>query len=60
MIIDSSVLIAILTQESDAEDYANAISLASRTRVGAPTYVETALVLDHHGVGRDHRDGDDF
>ena len=47
MIIDSSVLIAILTQESDAEDYANAISLASRTRVGAPTYVETALVLDH-------------
>lgn len=46
MIIDSSVLVAIITQEPDASRSLRVIAGAREPRVPAPTYLETALVLD--------------
>lgn len=46
MIIDTSVLVAILRGESDARTLSNAISAADRRRISAGTFVETAIVVD--------------
>ncbi len=46
MIVDSSALIAILRNESDARVYAEAIGNAESRRISAATYVETAAVID--------------
>lgn len=46
MIVDSSALIAILRDESDARVYAEAIGNADSRRISAATYVETAAVID--------------
>lgn len=46
MIADSSALIAILRQESDAAAFAEALEKASIRRISAGTYVETGLVID--------------
>ncbi|HEU5235020.1 MAG TPA: type II toxin-antitoxin system VapC family toxin [Terriglobales bacterium] len=46
MIVDSSALIAILRDESDARVYAEAIGNANSRRISAATYVETAAVID--------------
>ncbi|HEV2472726.1 MAG TPA: type II toxin-antitoxin system VapC family toxin [Chthonomonadales bacterium] len=46
MIIDSSVLIAILRDEPDAERYANAIANAEARRISAAAYLEAAIVID--------------
>jgi len=46
MIVDSSALIAILREESDARVYAEAIGNADSRRISAATYVETAAVID--------------
>ncbi len=46
MIADSSALIAILRQESDAAAFAKALERASIRRISAGTYIETGLVID--------------
>jgi ribonuclease VapC len=46
MIVDTSALIAILRDESDAASFANAIAKATVRRLSAATYVETAAVID--------------
>ncbi|MBZ5570779.1 MAG: type II toxin-antitoxin system VapC family toxin [Acidobacteriia bacterium] len=46
MIIDTSALIAILRDESDALIYATAIASADTRRLSAMNYVETAAVID--------------
>lgn len=46
MIVDSSALIAILRNESDAAAYAEAIARAGVRRLSAANYVETAAVID--------------
>lgn len=46
MIVDTSALIAILRNESDAAAYAEAIAKASIRRLSAANYVETAAVID--------------
>jgi len=46
MIVDSSALIAILRNESDARSYAKAIAQATVRRLSAVNYAETAAVID--------------
>ena len=46
MIIDTSVLIAILRDEPDAKDWAIAIEQSAIRRLSAANFVETALVID--------------
>lgn len=46
MTVDTSALIAILRNESDAAAYAEAIARAGVRRLSAANYVETAAVID--------------
>ena len=46
MIIDSSALIAILRDEPEAMICAKAIEAASRCRISAANFVESAIVID--------------
>ena len=46
MIVDTSVVIAVLRGESDAADIAVALERADICRMSAVTYVETAVVTD--------------
>ena len=46
MIIDSSALLAILFNESDAETYARAITNADMCRISAANFVEVAIVVE--------------
>jgi ribonuclease VapC len=46
MIIDTSALIAILRDEPDAADLAQAIAQSAVCRVSAATFVEAAIVID--------------
>ena len=46
MIIDTSAIIAILRNESDAPAYAKAIEIANIRRISAVNYVEAAAVID--------------
>lgn len=48
MIIDTSAIIAILRDESDAATYAEAIAGADVRRLSAATYLECGCVLDSH------------
>lgn len=48
MIIDTSAIIAILFDESDAETYAKAIVRSDSCRISAATYVEAAIVVEAH------------
>lgn len=48
MILDSSAIIAILEQESDAHVYARRIAEASIVKIPAPTYLEVSMVLSRH------------
>ena len=50
MIVDSSALVAILAREPGWEDLSAAVAGATATRVGAPTLVETGMVL-HRRIG---------
>lgn len=45
MIIDCSALVAVLLREKGSERVLDALETADATRVGAPTLVETAMVL---------------
>ena len=44
MILDSSALIAILQQESDAQKFAQSLDSAPLLKLSSPTYLETAMV----------------
>lgn len=46
MILDTSVIIAILFDEADAEIYASLISRADSCRVSAASFVEAAIVVE--------------
>jgi len=46
VIVDSSALIAILREEPEAEEFAEALNLAPVRRISAVTYVETGIVTD--------------
>ena len=46
MIVDSSALLAILFDESDAATYARAIADADACRISAANYVEAAVVVE--------------
>jgi ribonuclease VapC len=46
MIVDSSALIAILLDEADGDEHYSAIRNASSAAIAAPTYLETAIVVD--------------
>ena len=60
MILDTSAIIAVLTQEPDARLYTDAVDAAEICRVSATTYVEAAIVIDskHQSIGS--RKFDDF
>ncbi len=46
MIVDTSAIIAILTEEDDAAVYAGAIAAADVRRLSAASYLECGIVLD--------------
>jgi ribonuclease VapC len=46
MIVDTSALVAILFDESDAQAYAHAIAGAETSRLSAASFVETAIVVE--------------
>ena len=46
MIVDSSALVAILLEERDSRQYAEAIDGADRARMSAATYIEIGIVID--------------
>jgi ribonuclease VapC len=46
MIVDTSAIVAILFDESDAQTYARAIARADSCRMSAATFVETAIVVE--------------
>ena len=49
MIVDSSVLVAVLTGEPETPDLNRAISAAHEKYVSAANYLEAGIVLDSHG-----------
>ena len=46
MIVDTSALIAIVRQESDAPSYAAAIEASPVNRISAATFLEVSIVID--------------
>lgn len=46
MIVDSSAIVAIAVDESDADALVRAISYATSRRLSSATYVESGIVLD--------------
>ena len=46
MILDSSLLVAILAEEPDAELYIQAISRAPRCRISAGNFIELSIVIE--------------
>jgi len=60
MILDSSAIVAVLRAEEDASDYAQAIASASKCRVSAVSYVESAVVIDSSRDPVASRRFDDF
>lgn len=46
MIVDSSAIVAILRNETEAVRFAHALEAASARRMSAGNYLETAIVLD--------------
>jgi ribonuclease VapC len=60
MIIDSSVIVAILGLESDAREFAEAVEQAPEPRISVVSYVEAAIVLDSRRNPALSRRLDDF
>jgi ribonuclease VapC len=46
VILDASAIIAILRQEPEAQEFADAMEQATALRVSAANYVEAAIVID--------------
>ena len=49
MIVDTSAVLAILYQEEDAADFADAIAAAQVSRMSAANFLEAAINVDMHG-----------
>ena len=49
MIVDSSVLVAILLQEPDARAFSDALAVVGFKGLSAASYVETSVVIDGKG-----------
>ena len=60
MIVETSVIVAILSEESDAREFADAIEEATDRRVSVVSYVEAAIVLDSRRNPALSRRLDDF
>lgn len=60
MIVDSSAILAILFNESDAESYAHAIADADACWISAANYVEVAIVIEAQTRERGSRQFDAF
>src|SRR5579859_7737199 len=60
MIIDSSVIVAILGLEGEAREFAGAIEKAPENRISVVSYVEAAIVLDSRRNPALSRRLDDF
>jgi ribonuclease VapC len=60
MIVDSSAVVAILRQESDARDFFEAIRKAETAAISVATFFETAIVIDSHRDPAVSRELDDF
>ena len=60
MIVDSSALLAILFNESDAETFARAITGAATCRISAATFVEVAIVVEAQTIAGGSRQFDAF
>ena len=48
MIVDSSALVAILTNEEDGDRLSQVLDAAKVVRLSAATYLETSIVIDAH------------
>jgi ribonuclease VapC len=46
MVVDTSALMAILFQESDAPRYTEALAVAAPCRIASPTWVEAGIVIE--------------
>lgn len=60
MIIDTSALLAILYQETDARYFVNAIASVSVRRMSAANFLEAAINIDAHGDAEASRQLDRF
>src|SRR5580692_996020 len=60
MIVDTSAVIAVLFEESDADIYANAIAQAAECRMSAATFVEISIVIEAQTKGSGSRQLDAF
>ena len=60
MIVDSSAILAILFNESDAESYAQAITGAEACRISAANFVEVAIVVETQTKATGSRQFDAF
>ena len=60
MIVDLSVLVAILKKEANGRLYASLIDQTSRPRLSAATFLETAIVIDGRRDAVVSRGLDDF
>lgn len=52
MVIDSSVLIAILTEEPSSEHFLRFVQSADRCKISAATFLETGMVLKRDATGK--------
>jgi len=60
MIVDSSALLAVLFNESDAETYARALTEADACRISAANFVEVAIVVEAQTKASGSRQFDAF
>ncbi|MBI5504551.1 MAG: type II toxin-antitoxin system VapC family toxin [Deltaproteobacteria bacterium] len=60
MIVDTSAVLAILFEESDAELYARALTQADSCRMSAASFVEAAVVIDSQTKDKGGRQFDAF
>lgn len=60
MIVDSSVIVAILRAEPEAREFSRSIASAGRCRVSAASYLEAAIVIDSSRSAVSSRRFDDF
>ncbi len=60
MIVDTSAVLAILFNESDAETYARAISEADSRRMSVASFVEAAVVVEAQTIEGGSRQFDAF
>jgi ribonuclease VapC len=60
MIVDTSAVLAILFEESDAELYARALTQADSCRMSAASFVEAAVVIDTQTKDKGSRQFDAF